>query len=162
MAIAPLPQIDELDALETLWPRPTLRLVTDPRDLRSWDDVDEFEVPERSWTTGADVATRRRARAAAKVRRRRVLAAVALLVVVVALALPTRALGTVTISGQQTPGGTPAGLMDGTVYVVQQGDSLASIAHQLNPAGDQRALIRAMVSELGSNQLVAGEHVLLP
>jgi len=162
MAIAPLPQIEELEALETPRPRPTLRLVTDPRDLRSWVDGDNLQVTERTWTTGADVTTRRRARAAAKVRRRRVLAAVALAVVIVALALPTRALGTVTISGQQTPGGTPAGLMDGTVYVVQQGDSLASIAHQLNSAGDQQALIKAMVSELGSNRVVAGEHVLLP
>jgi hypothetical protein len=163
MAIAPLPQIEELEELESQqhpWPTPYLRLVSDPRDLRVREAAPE-EAGLR-WHEGREVAEGRQRRSMVRLRRRRITALVAFVAVAVALSLPLRALGTVTISGQPTPGGTPAGLMDGTVYVVQEGDTLASIAHELNPGGDRRALVAVMAKELGSHVVVAGEHVLLP
>jgi len=158
MAIAPLPQIEELERAEGPWPQPSLRLVADPRDHLARGEVETVI----RWNEGRDVSERRQVRAARKVRRRRIAVTVLVLGFVVLLALPLRALGTVTVSGQQTPGGTPAGLMDGSSYVVQPGDTLASIALQLNPTGDQRALVAAMASEIGSHVVVPGEHVVLP
>ncbi len=161
MAIAPLPQVEELERFReatTNWPTPHLRIVADPRDR----EAEAFAPAPRTWKTGRDVTERRHARALVQRRRRRLAAGVALGVVVVMLALPLRALGTVTVSGQQTPGGTPAGLIDGSVYVVQSGDTLSSIAHRINPGADQGALVAKMAHEVGSNEVVPGEHVVLP
>jgi LysM repeat protein len=115
-----------------------------------------------TWANGRDVTERRQRRAARHLRWRRLLVATAVVSLVVLLVLPLRALGTVTVSGQPTPGGTPAGLMDGSVYVVQPGDTLSSIAHRINPSGDQRAMAAQMASEVGSSVVVPGEHVVLP
>jgi hypothetical protein len=161
MAIAPLPQVEGLERLHEEhghWPKPNLRIVTDPRDAQ----VHLIEDEPRSWATGRDVTERRQRRAQLQRRRRRVVVGIALCVVVVMLALPLRALGTVTVSGQQTPGGTPAGLLDGSVYVVQPGDTLASIAERINPDANQGALVSVMARELGSRVIVPGEHVVLP
>jgi len=161
MAIAPLPQVEELERLREehgTWPTPHLRIVTDPRDL----EVETCNPAPQTWRTGRDVADRRQARAQVHRRRRRLAAGLALGVVVVMLALPLKALGTVTVSGQETPGGMPAGLIDGSVYVVQPGDTLSSIAHRINPGADQGALVAKMAHEVGSNEVVPGEHVVLP
>jgi len=158
MAIAPLPQRIDLEESQSPWPQPSLRLVDDPRDRQARSDQ---SIPIR-WKEGRDVSERRQLRAARAIRRRRIAVAVLVLGFVVLLTLPLRALGTITVSGQQTPGGTPAGLMDGTVYVVQAGDTLGSIAHELNPTGDQRSLVAAMASEIGSHVVVPGEHLVLP
>jgi len=159
MAIAPLPEVQAFELFENPWPRPVLRVVTDPHDRQAREEV----APERhAWKTGVDVAQRRAERAHRRVIRRRVVVGFAVAVAIIVMALPLRALGTVTISGQQTPGGLPSGLMDGTVYVVQPGDTLAGIAHQLNPTANQKSLVAQMAKELGSSTVVAGEHVLLP
>jgi len=77
------------------------------------------------------------------------------------LAMPLRALGAVTVLGQQTPGGVPAGLAPGSTYVVQHGDTLRSIAQRVNAA--IAPLIAAeLAAETGSAQVVAGEHVRIP
>ena len=60
------------------------------------------------------------------------------------------------------PSGVTTGLPDGSLYVVQPGDTLASIAHRINPAGDQAALVRALRTTVGSPVVVPGEHIVLP
>ena len=84
-------------------------------------------APPRS---GRDVSVRARTLA----RRRRTLGLGVVLVAVTLLAMPLRALGAVTVAGQPTPAGVPAGLAPGSVYVVQPGDTLRSIALRVNPA----------------------------
>ena len=158
MAIAPLPQIDELEWLENPWPKPKLRVVLDPRD----SEFRQAPAEEKVWSTGLDVTERRRIRASRKVRRRRAVVVGLLLVIAIGLALPLRALGSVTVTGKATPDGAPIGLLDGSIYTVHEGDTLASIAHELSPSGDQKELIAAMAKELGSTTVVAGEHVQLP
>jgi len=83
------------------------------------------------------------------------------LVAVVLLALPIRALGAVTIAGQDTPGGIPAGLAPGSTIVVQPGETISSVAVEVN-ANDAARIARALVAELGSSTLVPGEHVVIP
>jgi hypothetical protein len=170
MAIAPLPDLTELDVARRR-PATGLRLVTDPYDLGAFDEEFDEEfgaefsglaVVERSFRTGPDVALRRQRRASARIRRRRLLFGLIGLALAVLLVLPLPALGTVTLSGKPTPGGTSAGLQDGSVYVVQGGDTLGSIARQLKPSGDIAPLIAEMVAQTGSSHVVAGEHLILP
>jgi LysM domain len=159
MAIAPLPYIGGPETEDLVWPRPTLRLVQPIEEVVE----PEVIVPIRPVLPpqGRPLGERRAIRAAQRRRRRIVLATLAAGVVVLALALPIRALGTVTVSGQQTPGGTTAGLADGSPYVVQPGDTLASIANRINPA-DATQLVRQMANEVGSHTIVPGEHLILP
>jgi hypothetical protein len=85
-------------------------------------------------------------------RRRLILGAVAVALLVL-LALPIRALGGKTIA---TSGPTA-----GQEYVVRSGDTLASLAAQVdrnNVAGVEKQL----VNETGSSVLVPGEHLLIP
>jgi LysM repeat protein len=86
---------------------------------------------------------------------------VSVLAAVVLLALPIRALGAVTLAGQATPGGVPAGLAPGSTYVVQAGDTIASLAKRIN-AGDAAQLERSLIAEVGSSTLVPGERVVVP
>lgn len=109
------------------------------------------------------VATTRQpaARPWARTRRRRATGIAVVGVALVLLAMPLRALGAVTVLGQQTPGGVPAGLAPGSTYVVQHGDTLRSIAQRVNAA--IAPLIAAeLAAETGSAQVVAGEHVRIP
>jgi LysM repeat protein len=80
----------------------------------------------------------------------------------VVLALPLRALGGVTVTGQQTPGGLPAGLIPGEPYTVRAGDSLASIASRLGAPSAQAQLVRELRQEVGSSVVVPGEQITLP
>ena len=85
-------------------------------------------------------------------RRRLILGAVAV-VLLVLLVLPIRAIGGKTVAG--------AGSTAGQEYVVRSGDTLASIATEVdrnNVAGVEKRL----VSETGSSVLVPGEHLLIP
>jgi LysM repeat protein len=100
-------------------------------------------------------------RAQTLARRRRTMAAGVVLLAVVLLAMPLRALGAVTVSGQPTPGGVPAGLAPGTIYVVQPGDTLESIAARVN-ASELATIERQLASSTGSSTVVAGEHVTIP
>jgi LysM repeat protein len=83
------------------------------------------------------------------------------LAAVVLLAMPLRALGAVTVAGQPTPAGTPAGLAPGSVYVVQPGDTLRSIASQVNPS-ELGVIEHKLATSIGSTHVVAGEHVTIP
>jgi len=88
-----------------------------------------------------------------RVRRRRVVLAAVVLGLLVLLALPIRALGGSTLA-QAAPA-------SGQVYVVKQGDTLASIAAQADPAR-AGALAQQLAREVGSNVVVPGEHVFIP
>jgi len=159
MAIAPLPEQMELDLLEIPWPTPTLRvvgtIVTEP-------DLELASICDLRPQTGPDLSERRQIRMQRRLRRRRLSVALFVAIATIALSLPLTSLGTVTVSGQATPGGLPAGLVDGSLYVVQPGDSLASIASRINPGADQARLISQMRHSIGSSTLVPGEHIQLP
>jgi hypothetical protein len=87
------------------------------------------------------------------VQRRRLILAAVVVVLLVLLALPIRSTGGKTIAG--------SGPIAGQEYVVRNGDTLASLAAQVdrnNVAGVEKKLM----NEAGSSVLVPGEHLLIP
>lgn len=48
------------------------------------------------------------------------------------------------------------------VYVVQPGDTLWSIAHRLDPAGDERPLVDRLASQLRGTSIYPGETIQIP
>ncbi|MGH9021086.1 MAG: hypothetical protein ACRDV0_08745, partial [Acidimicrobiales bacterium] len=94
-------------------------------------------------------------------RLRRAVAALAVCAGLGVLAWPGHALGGVTGAGLATDLATSATLASGSLYVVQPGDSVFTIAAAMNPV-DPSVARRALVAELGSSVVVAGEHVLIP
>jgi len=110
---------------------------------------------------GPLVANRRAARARMKARRRRTAVAVAVLAGLVMLAWPGHAFGGTNGVGLSTDVASSATLSSGMVYVVAPGDTVASIARLVNPVQPAMAE-RALVAELRSTVVVAGEHVLIP
>jgi nucleoid-associated protein YgaU len=137
MAIAPLPDLEFLDALTAT--RPALRLLPSPGEGSGAADL---VVP------GRRVGPRPRARLT---RRGLLVLAGGLLA---ALAVPVGALaGTAGVSAS-----TPVA---GTTYVVRTGDTMWSIAAKVNPA-DPGRLVAEMTSETGSATVVPGEQLLVP
>lgn len=118
-------------------------------------------TPETVWASGPSLAQRRDRRARLLARRRRVLVGVVLAAATLVLAWPGHAFGGETGTGLSTDLATSGVLASGEVYVVQPGDSLASIAALVNPI-DPNAARRALVGELHSGVVVAGEHVVIP
>ena len=110
---------------------------------------------------GPLVANRRAARARMKQRRRR--SAIALLFVasLILLAWPGHAFGGTNGAGLSTDLASSSTLASGMVYVVQPGDTVASIARLANPV-DPSLVRNALVEELHSSVVVTGEHVLIP
>lgn len=88
-----------------------------------------------------------------RVQHRRLLLGLVALGLLVLLALPIRAIGGHTIAGS-----APAA---GQVYVVQNGDSLTSIARQVAP-DHTPSLVQRLAAETGSSTIVPGEHLLIP
>jgi hypothetical protein len=94
-----------------------------------------------------------RTRTSGPVQRRRLILGVVAVGLLVLLALPIRAIGGKTVAG--------AGPTAGQTYVVRSGDTLASVAAQVdrnNVAGMEKKL----VNQTGSSVLVPGEHLLIP
>ncbi len=163
MAIAPLPQQEQFELLEIPWPKPSLRLVQSIQPeatIRSSDVADAGTPVVRE--TAVRSLPRTRSRRDAVIRRRRLVVGAGVIVAVLLLSFPLQALGGKTVTGQMAPSGVTTGLPDGSLYVVQPGDTLASIAHRINPAGDQAALVRALRTTVGSPVVVPGEHIVLP
>lgn len=129
--------------LET--PRASLRLVESPVGARATRTLSQ----------------RRQVRVRMLRRRRRTLAGIALALSIGVLAMPGRSFGGVTDTGLPTDLATSSVLAPGTTYVVQPGDTLGSIAQRINPLDEARART-ALVAEVGSTVVVAGEHVLIP
>jgi hypothetical protein len=88
-----------------------------------------------------------------RVRRRGVVLAAVVLGLLVLLALPIRAFG-----GSSLAQAPPT---KGQVYVVKAGDTLASIAAQVDP-DRSGALVQDLAREVGSTVVVPGEHVFIP
>ncbi len=102
------------------------------------------------------MARRRRARA----RRRRILLGVSSGAVLVALALPWGGAGRHPLA---TPGPVLAGATASkTLYVVQPGDTMWTIAERLDPGGDPRPVVLRLEQEVGSDSLQPGQHLHLP
>ena len=161
MAIAPLPDVEA--GLELPWPRPALRLlepkVPVPIGARAGTAVREVPVAPSAWSP----ATHRRPRAgvSARVRRRRLGFVLAMAGVVIGLAVPVTALGGRPATVPRTAA-TAVVVPGATVYVVQPGDTLWSIASALDHGGDPRALATAMAKETGSSVVVPGERIRIP
>ena len=97
----------------------------------------------------------------ARVYRRRRLALLCAVLSVLALpALLVAASGSATTV---TPASTPASAVAParSVYVVQPGDTLWSIAHQLDPGGDPRATVDRLVELNGGSALQPGQRLRL-
>jgi hypothetical protein len=110
---------------------------------------------------GPSVGQRRRQRARVLQRRRRALVAFVLVGALTILALPGHTFGATTGAGLSTDLADSSVLASGMDYVVQPGDTLNSIARDVNPV--QPTLARSLlVRELGSSVVVPGEHVLIP
>ena len=126
--------------------RPTLRVV---------------RSQEPSYRRGPLVAQRRAARARMLQRRRRAILLLAIVASLVVLAWPGHAFGGVNGVGLSTDLATSGTLSSGSVYVVQPGDTIDTIAQLANPV-DPSLARAALVSELKTSSVVAGEHVLIP
>jgi hypothetical protein len=111
--------------------------------------------------TGRPLVARRAARARMLQRRRRTLVALGLVVGLIILALPGAAFGGVTGAGLSSDLANSSDLASGMVYVVQSGDTVNSIARQMNPV-DPSIARRDLIRELDSLVVVPGEHVLIP
>ena len=96
-----------------------------------------------------------------KARRRRSALAALVLVSLVLLAWPGHAFGGTNGVGLSTDLASSSTLSSGMVYVVQPGDTISSIAREVNPVSPSIAR-EALVAELRSQDVVSGEHVLIP
>lgn len=110
---------------------------------------------------GPSVRQRRRQRALFVQRRRRALVAVVMACALTVLALPGHVFGATTGAGLSTDLATSSVLASGMDYVVQPGDTLGSIARDVNPVDPSEART-LLAHELGSSVVVSGEHVLIP
>jgi len=119
------------------------------------------EVQAPRYRQGVPVAQRRQIRQAKRQRRNRLLLGVSVLIAIVTLALPGAAFGGTTGAGLPGDLASSSQLASGMTYVVQPGDTLHSIAEQMNPA-DPRVAQHLLENELGSAVVITGEHVLIP
>ncbi|MGA7833655.1 MAG: hypothetical protein WCA31_00430 [Acidimicrobiales bacterium] len=117
--------------------------------------------PIRQFRNGAPLAERRQARVLRHRRRQRVLVALVLCTALAILAMPGHTFGATDGAGLSNDFADSSVLASGMNYVVQPGDTVNSLAREMNPADPSVA--RAMlVHELGSSVVVPGEHVLIP
>lgn len=144
-------------------------IAVDEADVRYWVDGSAAKVVDaRPGHPTLRVASsdrpqgglRGHERRAGGVRWTRVAAAAAVCALLVALGLPLRALGGGPVA--QPPARSGSVLSGATVYVVQPGDTLWSIAAQFDRGGDPRPLARAIAAEIGSDSVVAGERIPIP
>jgi hypothetical protein len=110
---------------------------------------------------GVPLSQRRHARDLARQRRRRALAALVVCGALTILAMPGHVFGATSGTGLSNDLASSSVLASGMDYVVQPGDTVNSIARDMNPTDPSQA--RALlVHELGSSVVVPGEHVLIP
>jgi hypothetical protein len=94
-------------------------------------------------------------------RRRRTLVALGLVLGLAILAFPGHAFGGVTGAGLSTDLANSSVLASGMAYVVQPGDTVNSIAKLMNPV-DPSLARTALVHQIDSTVVVAGEHIVVP
>jgi hypothetical protein len=115
----------------------------------------------RVFREGPSLAQRRRIRARVRRRRQRLAATLVVLGALTILAIPGHVYGATTGAGLSTDLANSSVLASGMDYVVQPGDSINSIAHDMNPVDPAEAR-SLLVHELASTVVVPGEHVLIP
>jgi LysM domain len=103
---------------------------------------------------------------ATRVRRRRILALVALVaIVLLASALAVQVVGWIAdVEGSPSPeplDPTSWGLVAGQEYVVQPGDTMWSIAAEIAPDRDPRAVVDALREANGGPELEVGDRLIL-
>ncbi|MGC2486367.1 MAG: LysM domain-containing protein [Acidimicrobiales bacterium] len=128
-----------------------------PRYLRLVSEV----PPPWAYRQGHSLSERRHARVRSRVRRNRFAAGVVLAVAIGILSVPGHVFGATTGAGLSSDLATSSTLASGMEYVVQPGDTLNSIAREMNPVDPAQAR-GLLVGELGSSVVVPGEHVLIP
>jgi len=116
------------------------------------------QVPSRRHLTLVPPPARRRPSRSSIYWRRRVLVLVAAVLVVIAARAALGALGGGPLAAPETPAGRGG---TAVVYVVQPGDTYWSIARNLQPSGDVRALVDKLSSEHGGAPLQPGEQLAL-
>ena len=94
-----------------------------------------------------------RARPSRRVQHRRIILGAVVVALLILLMLPIRALGGKTIAG--------ASPVAGQEYVVQSGDTLASIAARAD-SGNVAGMVQRLADETGSTVVVPGEHLFIP
>ena len=107
------------------------------------------------------LAARRAARARMMRRRRRTAIGLLSIVSVIALAWPGSAFGGTTKYGVLTDTGQIGRWHSGAVYVVQQGDTIDTIAKLVSPSHPE-IVRRELVHSLRSTVVVPGERVVIP
>jgi len=162
VTIAPMPVGDQRVRRR---PHPTYRR-PQPRSVGFRPDVPvrrrvPVAVPHRSRPTRSGCVDPRATARAAAVRRRHILLAIVAVGLLVALAVPWSGRGS---DGLASPGPTPTGstLSPHSVYVVQPGDTLWSIAERLDPQGDPRPTLTTLTEQVGGDTVRPGERLLLP
>jgi hypothetical protein len=138
----------EIPDIDDFVSSPNLRLVT-------------YVPALRTLRQGPSLHQRRAKRARVLQRRRRSLAALVVVSALTILALPGHTFGSTTGAGLSTDLASSSTLASGEDYVVQPGDSLSSIARDVNPV-DSSLARSLLIHELGSSVVVPGEHVLIP
>ena len=112
-------------------------------------------------TTAMPLAARRAARARMMRRRRRSAIGLLTIVSVVALAWPGSAFGGTTKYGVSTDTGQIGRWHSGAVYVVHEGDTIASIARLVSPSHPE-LVKKELVASLRSTVVVPGERIVIP
>jgi hypothetical protein len=120
-----------------------------------------YEELNRPIRRGAPLSERRHARDLARRRRHRALAALVVCGALAVLAMPGHLLGATSGTGLSNDLASSSVLASGMNYVVQPGDTVSSIARDMNPTNPAEARV-LIVHELGSSVVVPGEHVLIP
>jgi hypothetical protein len=120
-----------------------------------------YEELNRPLRQGAPLRERRQARDLARRRRHRALAALVVCGALTVLALPGHLFGATAGTGLSNDLASSSVLASGMNYVVQPGDTVNSIARDMNPTDPAQARV-LLVRELGSSVVVPGEHVLIP
>lgn len=115
----------------------------------------------RALRHGPSLAQRRASRERMLQRRHRSLAALVLLGALTVLALPGHTFGATTGTGLSTDLANSSVIASGMDYVVQPGDTVNSIARDINPVNPVAAR-SLLVRELASSVVIPGEHVLIP
>jgi hypothetical protein len=135
----------------------TVELESVPSHLR----LVEVDPTPRAFREGPSLAQRRRVRARVRQRRQRLAATLMVVGALTILAMPGHVFGATTGAGLSTDLANSSVLASGMDYVVQPGDTINSIARDMNPTDPQEAG-SLLVNELGSSVVVPGEHVLIP
>ena len=120
-----------------------------------------YEELNRPIRRGVALSQRRHARDLARRRRHRALAALVVCGALTVLAMPGHIFGATSGAGLSNDLASSSVLASGMDYVVQPGDTVNSIARDMNPTDPAQART-LLVHELGSSVVVPGEHVLIP